>query len=121
MFKWIHLFFSVVRPFTLVKWSAYLVICAVLWVWADFTTIQDYLDVRERRQNYENEVVRLKAHLSQQAQERTELQSGGFHLEKTIREKQFLVYPGEKIIFVQPPSTASSGPDLSPGLSFDED
>jgi cell division protein FtsB len=111
LLKLVQLFFSVVRPLTLLKWAIYLIIPATIWVWANFPTIQAYLKARDRRETYQQEVSQLKSLQEQLVSERTELQTGGFQLEKTIREKQFMVYPGEKIIVIQDPGNETQSPE----------
>lgn len=107
MLKLARLIFSVIRPLTLLKWAIYIIISASISVWFKFPEIQAYLKARDRREAYMQEVAQLKSKLEQLERERTELQTGGFQLEKAIREKQFMVYPGEKIILVETPEAGA--------------
>lgn len=109
MLNFIYQVFAWCWPAALLRGLAYLMAGTVIWLILNYSTLQNYFAARERLQTYEREVSRLQDQQSRLIEERAQLQAGGFPAEKAIRERFHMVKPGEKIIFVQPPTIEKSG------------
>ncbi|MCL5270313.1 MAG: septum formation initiator family protein [bacterium] len=103
MLKLLNLVLVCCRPAALVKWAVYLLVVAAIWIYFNRATLQAYFAARERYNAYRAEVAAQEKQQARLNAELKALKAGGFPAEKAIRERLFMVRPGEKIIFVDPP------------------
>jgi cell division protein FtsB len=112
MWRWMPLLQSMsrllwwCRPFRLLQWTAFVVICAVVWVVLNYSTLQEYFRERDRLEHYRESVTHLQKQQNQLVEERTALLAGGFPAEKAIRERLLMVKPGEHVLFIETPQAA---------------
>jgi cell division protein FtsB len=77
---------------------------AVIWLIFDYSLLQEYFQARERRNQYREQVAQAEKRQDNLKLEHEALKQGGFPAEKAIRERQRMVKPGEKVMFIETPS-----------------
>lgn len=96
-----------VHPKRLMIWALCLIVPAGAWMVLNYSELQHFFHARERLEQYRTAVAKLEQQQVRLQQENQELQEGGFSMEKSIRERLFMVKPGEKILLIE----AGSGED----------
>ncbi len=103
LFRLLNHLLACFRPKTIVMWAAYLFIPAAIWIYYNYATLQAYFNERDRYNTYRTEVANLEKQQARLSDDLKSLKSGGFSLEKTIRERHGMIKPGEKVIILNPP------------------
>lgn len=94
----------VINPFALLRWVFYVSAAAVIWLLFDYPLLREYLDARQRRDEYKVLVRHETERRDNLKAEHDALREGGFPAEKAIRERQRMVKPGEKVLFLETPA-----------------
>lgn len=108
MLDLLKLLLSLCRPARILRWAVFVLVMVVLWITVERPTLEDLFKARERRNDYHDQVERLQQQQQRYQKDLADLKAGGFSLEKAVREQCPLLKPGEKIIFIDPPSTPAA-------------
>ena len=95
--------FSFFHPVGLAKWACALALACAVWIWINHSEITQFFEVRDQVDLQREEMERRKTMQADLERERQQLTSGGFSMEKAIRERFLYARPGEKVIFIQTP------------------
>lgn len=96
-------------PFSILKWTIYFSVPAILWAGVNFKTLREYFDASATLDQNLVEVAKLQSEYDDLQREREMLDLGGFPAEKAIRERFKMVLPGEGVIFFKPESDDGEG------------
>jgi len=96
-------------PFSILKWTIYFSVPAILWAGVNFKTLREYFDASATLDQNLVEVAKLQSEYDDLQREREMLDLGGFPAEKAIRERFKMVLPGEGVIFFKPEGDDAEG------------
>jgi len=92
------------QPARFLRWLTFVILSlGILWILINYETLGEYFEARDRLTAYNENNARLQQRQAELESELKALESGGFPAEKAIRERLFMVKPGEKIIFIEEP------------------
>jgi cell division protein FtsB len=92
------------QPGRFVRWLVLVsVSLGLLWVLINYETLGEYFSARDRLRSYRDANSRLQRRQAELESELEALEAGGFAAEKAIRERLYMIQPGEKIIFIETP------------------
>lgn len=111
-------------PLAIIRWLAYLSIPMAAWLSLNYATLREYFAAQGRLAMHQRELTKLEERKRELAEQKRDLEKGGFAAEKAARETWHMIQPGEHVIYIEPEpgmgAPVAAVPDVLPNVAPNE-